>query len=303
MTSARSITLVASLVLAACGTESVEDLPYDADAHREAVESWRQWRHDQLTRPDGWLSLVGLYWLEPGDNWLGSADDNKLVYDSSGVPPRLGVFRVAGDSVMFIAAEGVSPSVDDEPVESVLAHDGGEGSGPVIAWDTLRWNVMVRQGEFAVRLKDASSVVLTSFESIDNFQLAAEWHRSGRYVGYEPAKIIKVPNVLGTVADVESPGAAVFEIDGKTYRLDLWKDSDDSVNFFTAFGDQSNNESTYGAGRFLWIDAPDDQGRVVVDFNRSYNPPCAFTVFATCPLPPQQNRLPLRIEAGERTFK
>ena len=146
---------------------------------------------------------------------------------------------------------------------------------------------------------------MTSFESIDNFGLAAEWHRPGCYVGYGPAKIIKVPNVLGTVADVESPGAAVFGIDGKTYRLDLWKNSDDSVNFFTAFGDESNNDSTYGAGRFLWIDAPDDQDLVVVDFNRSYNPPGAFTAFATCPSPPQQNRLPLplRIEAGEKTLK
>ena len=92
-----------------------------------------EWRHDQLTRPDGWLSLVGLYWLERGDNWFGSADDSRLVYGRAGVPLRLCVFRVEGASVMFIAAEGVLPTVDDEPVESVLAHDGGEGSGPVIA--------------------------------------------------------------------------------------------------------------------------------------------------------------------------
>lgn len=298
---ARSLALVACLSLAACGTES--ELPYDVDAHREAVESWRQWRHEQLTRPDGWLSLVGLYWLKPGDNSLGSADDNALVYARTGIPERLGVFRVNGDSVTFTAVEGVTPTVGEEPVAEVLARDRAADSGPVIAWDTLRWNVMVRGDEFVVRLKDASSPVLTEFEAIDNFQLASEWHRRGRYVAHEPPKIIKVPNVLGTVADVESPGAAVFAVDGTSYRLDLWKDSDDPVNFFTAFGDQSNNDSTYGAGRFLWIDAPDEQGRVVVDFNRSYNPPCAFTAFATCPLPPQQNRLPLHIEAGEKTFK
>ncbi len=303
MTSTRSFVLFAAIATVACGASVSVDLPYDAESHRQAVESWRSWRHDQLVRPDGWLSLVGLYWLEPGDNWLGSGDDNQLIYDRAGVPARLGVFRVAGDSVTFIAADGVSPAVEGEPVLEVLARDRAEDSGPVIAWDTLHWNVMMRQDLFVVRLKDSSSPVLTGFDSIDNFELTAQWHRAGRFEAYEPAKIIKVPNVLGTVADVESPGAAIFEVGGETHRLDLWKDSDDSVNFFTAFGDQSNNDSTYGAGRFLWIDAPDEDGRVVVDFNRAYNPPCAFTAFATCPLPPSQNRLPLRIEAGERTFK
>ncbi len=303
MIAARSITLLAGVSMMACSVGESVDLPYDAEAHRQTVESWRSWRHDQLVRPDGWLSLVGLYWLEPGDNRLGSAADNQLIYDRAGVPPRLGVFHVDGDSVTFVAADGVAPTIDDQPALDVLARDRADESGPVIAWDTLRWNVMLRQDVFVVRLKDSASPVLKEFESIDNFTVAPDWHRAGRFEAYEPAKTIKVPNVLGTVADVESPGAAVFDLGGETYRLDLWRDSDDTVNFFTAFGDQTNNDSTYGAGRFLWIDAPDEQGRVVVDFNRAYNPPCAFTAFATCPMPPQQNRLPLRIEAGERTFK
>ena len=291
-------------VSASCARGTDADLVYEPIAHHEDVESWRGWRHDQLARPDGWLSLVGLYWLKEGDNDFGSAADNALVYDRDDVPQQLGTFRVETSRVTFLAAEGIEVTVGNGKARELIAHGGSkDAQAPVIEWGSLRWQVITRNERLAVRLKDSESPVLTNFDAMENFDLSSRWWRAGHFDAYDPPRTIKVPNVLGTLDDEESPGAAVFEVDGETYRLDLWRDSDDPVNFFTAFGDATNVESTYGAGRFLWIDAPDESGQMVVDFNKAYNPPCAFTPFVTCPLPPQQNRLALRIEAGEKTFK
>jgi len=162
--------------------------------------------------------------------------------------------------------------------------------------------VIEREDHLALRLKDGASELVTGFEGMDNFELSAEWRLDATFEFLDPPGTITIPNVFGSLGDEELLGAVVFEYGGETYRLDMWRDSGDPDNLFTAFGDQTNAESSYGAVRFLWVDAPDEWGRTVVDFNRSYNPPCAFSPFATCPLPPPQNRLPLKIEAGERAF-
>ncbi len=302
-------TLGAAVVLAGCTQPAPERAPelqaYDAAAHRANVEDWRAWRHGELVKPDGWLSLSGLYWLTPGEYTFGSALENDLVYSREGVPPVLGRFSVTETEVEFFPTEGVDvgmPGGEWGLVPPSVYVVGMEGETPVMQWGEMQWYVIEREDHLALRLKDAASELVTGFEGMDNFELAAEWRLDATFEFLDPPGTIKIPNVFGSLGDEELLGAVVFEYGGETYRLDMWRDSGDPDNLFTAFGDETNAASSYGAGRFLWVDAPDEWGRTVVDFNRSYNPPCAFSPFATCPLPPTQNRLPLRIEAGERAF-
>lgn len=302
--------LSVAVVLAGCqpAAEAPPELPpYDAAAHRANVDEWRAWRHSELVKPDGWLSLSGLYWLLPGDYTFGSAPDNDLVYSREGVPAVLGVFRVTETQVEWEGEPGLGVSTEYFPSDAAhvapLVYDrASEAAAPITRWDEMQWYVIEREDHLALRLKDGASELVTGFEGMDNFELAAAWRLDATFEYLDPPGTIKVPNVFGSLGDEELLGAVVFEYDGETYSLDMWRDSGDPDNLFTAFGDETNAESSYGAGRFLWVDAPDERGRTVIDFNRSYNPPCAFSPFATCPLPPPQNRLPLRIEAGERAF-
>jgi len=302
-----------ALLLPACAPSAPDAGAADLEA---SVEAWRERRIAALTRPDGWLSLVALHWLEPGETTFGSDPGSGLALaEAAGatpLPPRLGVFRLEEDgSVVFVAEPGVEVLEGEGPVESVLllpsaaerAVEAATTDAPVLAWGPLLWHVMVRQDRPVVRVKSAESPVLTGFEGIDHFPVAAAWRIEGRFEAYEPPKEILVPNILGGDSPTPARGAAVFEVDGRTWRLDLWEDSDDPANHFTAFGDETNGQSSYGGGRFLWIDAPapgDD--RIVIDFNRAYNPPCVFTPYSTCPLPPRQNRLPFPVEAGEKEW-
>lgn len=303
----RAAWTILTLATVACGAEPgapPAPEPYDAEAHEERVGEWRAWRHEQLGRPDGWLSLAGLYWLEEGLVTLGGDPGADLVVGRPDTPAHLGTFDVRADRVDFAPAADVLVVVGGDPMSpgTVWRADSDEPAAEM-HFGTLTWYVIERGGRLGVRLRDSDNPILADFAGMEYYPLAAAWRFEGRFEPYDPPRTIRIPNVLGTVSEEPSEGAAVFEVDGVEYRMDLWRDSDDPANFFTAFADTTNADTTYGGGRFLWIDAPDEHGRLVVDFNRSYNPPCAFTPYSTCPLPPPQNRLDLRIEAGERVFE
>lgn len=301
----------AAVVVAAIGATACEQAPplspYDPVVHAADVEEWRAWRHGELTKPDGWLSLSGLYWLTPGEHRFGADPEADLVYARAGVPPHLGTFTVTGGQVEFAPEPGLEIGVGETvPAVDVVFDRALLADGPmaptIMRWGDLQWFVIVREDHLALRLKDAASALIVGFDGMPNFDLTSEWRFEATFEVYDPPRTITVPNVFGSLGEEESPGAVVFELNGETFRIDMWHDSDDPENFFTAFGDLTNAHTSYGAGRFLWVDAPDEWGRTVVDFNRSYNPPCALSPFATCPLPPIRNRLLLAIEAGERVF-
>lgn len=306
--------VVSGLLAGGCSSDPAaagipEGPPVTAAEHAADVEEWGAARRGALLERDGWLSLVGLMWLDEGENSFGADPARDLVYTASETPAAVGVFVVDGETVSFEPVPDLEiVTLDGERVIDTVVMRAprveGEDSGPfpVLTWGSLRWQVIRRQDRFAVRLKDALSPVLLNFDHIEMFPIDRSWRVDARFEFYDPPKPILIPNILGTVGESESPGAVVFVVDGKIHRLDTWKDSDNPENFFTAFADLTNRDSTYGGGRFLWIDAPDENGYTVVDFNRSYNPPCVFTPYATCPLPPEQNRLPFAIEAGEKTF-
>lgn len=270
------------------------------EAFLKDVEAFRQQRNDGLKKPESWLSLVGLFWLQEGDNRFGSGAENRVIFPEGSAPEVAGTFVRQGDKVSVVAAAGSGLSSGGQPVTRLdLALDADEKGPTRLELGSLRFFVIKRGDRLGVRVKDTNSPLLKNFHGLDTYPIRADWRFEARFEPYVPVKKVPVPNVLGQVDDISSAGAVVFDFGGKTYRLDGLGEPGEGLSLI--FADDTNGKETYGAGRFLDTDPPKD-GKVVVDFNKAYNPPCAFTAFATCPLPPKQNRLPLRVEAGEKNF-
>lgn len=258
--------------------------------YRASVERWHVERLARLRAPQGWLSLVALHWLSPGSNAvaLGSASARGAPFQ---VEMREGAVRAFGDGLQHegkrLPPEGVFlvADIDGEPTKLDL------GSLRII---------LIRRGErLALRVWDREAEALRHFAGIDRFPVDPRWRIDA---SFEPTvgRTIPVPDVLGEVAHERSPGTVAFSIDGVDCHLDALEGGGNG-ELFLVFGDATNGELTYGAGRFLYTEPP-AAGHVAVDFNLAYNPPCVFTPYATCPLPPAQNRLPVRITAGEKDY-
>jgi uncharacterized protein len=274
--------------------------PASAPVSLEAeTRAWHAERIARLSSEDGWLSLVALHWLEEGETRLGSAADNALVLPAS-APAHVGVLTRKEDTVSLALQPGVSLSVGGKPFTGGALRSDAEGSPDTVALGSVRFFLIRRGDRLGVRVKDAQAPTRKAFHGIPTYPPSAAWRVEGRFEPSTTGKKIAVPNVLGEVEDMDSPGTVVFSVGGQEYRLSPVEEPG-SKQFFFIFGDLTNRDETYGAGRFLYTDLPKD-GKVVMDFNRAYNPPCAFTPFATCPLPPSQNKLKVRVEAGEKRY-
>jgi len=270
-------------------------------AYRGQIEKWRSERIRHLTADDGWLTVIVLSWLEPGDNSIGAAPTNRIVLPAGKAPALLGRIRLAGGKARLEVAPGVEVTHDGGKVQSLDLASDEEGKPTIARHGTLSFYLIKRGDKLGVRVKDSANPARKSFHGIDSYPTRSAWRLDARFEPYPPKKSIAIPNILGTVSQEPSPGAVVFQIGGKEYRLDA-VDEPGEDEMFLIFGDRTNGTETYGAGRFLYAPRPGRDGKTVVDFNKAYNPPCAFTPFATCPLPPPQNRLPIPIPAGEKSY-
>jgi len=270
-------------------------------AYRADVEAWRAQRLARVRAEDGWLSVVGLFWLEEGDNSIGSAPGSRVLLPAPAAPERLGSIQLAGGRATLRAVPGADLTANGEPVSGPLplASDADEET-TMLRRGSLLFYLIRRGDRLGVRVKDSQSEARRTFRGLDSFPIDPAWRIEARFEPYDPPKSISVPNVLGQDSDEKSPGAIVFEHAGRTYRLDPVLERGET-DYFVIFGDRTNGTETYGAGRFLYVKPPVG-GKTVIDFNKAYNPPCVFTEYATCPLPPPQNKLPIRIEAGEREY-
>ena len=250
-------------------------------SYEEEIAAWHQQRIASLKRPHGWLSLIALDWLEEGDNHVAG----------------FGVVTLTKGTISYKSLPELQPGLRGEIFTSgALMTDVDKIEvGP-------RAFVVIRRGErFAVRMLDANAEALKGFTGIERFPLSKEWNIEARWEAYEKPKLIKIQSVIPDyMENYVVPGVAIFVVGGKEYRLEPVGEPGARQLFFI-FADKTNGGDTYGAGRFLYTDPPRG-GRVVLDFNKATNPPCAFSTFATCPLPPASNRLPVRIEAGEKRF-
>ena len=304
------IGLGAGLVLFALSCETSPPPPLSPpEEHRAAIEAWQARRVAELQEPDSWLSVVGLFWLSQGANTIGADSGMSVVFPGKGVPPLLGTLTLRGQgSFDFAYAPGLTPPTATGGAEPALDAaetipfrvDGPEG-GPIFRWGSLSWFVIERYGEYAIRLRDRNSEALAEFQGLESFPISPEWRILGHFDRYDPPREISAPNVLDIPSTSASPGAVVFEVEGREYRLDVTGEPG-GRRFSIVFGDATNQKETYGGGRFLSVEAPSEGDWIVIDFNRAYNPPCVFTPYATCPVPPEQNKLPIRIEAGEKMY-
>lgn len=269
------------------------------DDYRASIRAWRAERVADLKAPGGWLSLIGLHWLEPGSSRVGSAPSNDIVLNAG--PAYVGTVHVKDGDVRFCPAGDSGVRVDGQRVECAVLIDDANGNPTRVTFGSVSLYLIERYGRLALRVKDLHAPARVHFQGLDYFPISKEWRIEGRFVPYEEPHTLKFPTVVGTVGTAPNPGRIVFEVNGEQYDLDVIRHPD-SDDFFVIFGDRTNGKTTYTPGRFLHVAFPDENGHVIVDFNKAYNPPCVFTPYATCPLPPPQNRLDLKVTAGERMY-
>jgi len=269
--------------------------------YRQSIETWREGRIARLTAPDGWLTLVGLYWLSPGTNRFGTASDNDIVFPaSSGAPAHVGRFDLSAGQVTVTVTQG-DVRIEGKPVHHLELASDASGNPSELRLGHLLFYVIKRGDRLGIRLKDSQAAARIHFKGIEHYPVDPKWRVVARFEPYRPPKIIPIATEAGTVAREPSPGALVFEHRGKTYRLDSLTE-EGTKDFFIIFRDGTSGRTTYGGGRSLYAPPPSPDGTTVLDFNKAYNQPCAFTPFATCSIPPPQNVLPFAVTAGEKTY-
>ena len=264
------------------------------------VEEWQRSRAQRLTADDGWLTVSGLFWLKQGKNSFGSDPTCDVVLPAHSAPPQAGVFVHDGPHVRVEVREGVPVMLGPQRVVRMsLLSDVGGTQPTVLSLGALTMQIISRGGRQGVRVKDMKSPARAAFKGLQYFPIDPRYRVVAKFTPHPKPVTLNIPTVLGTVESMPSPGTVSFELPGSgPLRLDPVIEPGEMELFFI-FRDATAGKTTYGAGRFLYA-APPVDGQVVLDFNKAYSPPCAFTSFATCPLPPPNNRLSVGIEAGEK---
>jgi hypothetical protein len=269
-------------------------------AHEE--QAWRDKRRSDLLKPEGWTSLIGLHWLDPGSHYIGSAAGNGIQLSMG--PPHLGMVSIDGQEVRFVPDGSAQLTLDGKPLAAAtpLRTDADPAGPSVIGFDGDKGHATVieRNHRYALRVKHADAPTRTQFAGIDYWPADPAWRIQARFVPHEKGRTIEVANIIGGLDAMANPGIVEFQQGGKTHRIEALDEGEGVL--FLVFADRTNGHGSYGAGRFLDAPMPDANGHVTLDFNQSRNPPCAFTAFATCPLPPPENRLDLAITAGEKAY-
>ena len=287
------ITLMLTLV-AACGRAEPEA---DSAAYDQEVLDWRAGRLERLLAPTGYLNQIGLYWLEPGDYVLGSDPDSDIVVPASAAA-RIAQINVDDENVRLVVEEGVEVLVDGEPVTDMLLQPDTTGKAVMVSHGSLAWMLIERGGKLAIRVRDYEHPFVDEFGPLPYYDIDPALRVTAELEPYAEPRTITVDTVIeGFQQYPVAPGVASFELNGQQFDLEPTLSGD---KLFFVFGDETNRDETYGAGRFVYADLPGEDGILILDFNKSYSPPCAFNDFSTCPIASPRNRLPIRIEAGEK---
>lgn len=300
------VIVIMSAVAAGCAKEAPLPLPAD---YREQVEAFRAKRAQEIIAPTGWAALVGLHFLTPGTHVVGGAPGSDVRLTGPSAPSTLGTLTVTAGTpaaagtpgkpatARLVVAKGVQVRRGSEVLTDVELRPGAKPE------EYLKVGAMtmtlIRRGErLALRVWDTQASSLTSLSKLDWMPIDETWRVQGRFEPHPAGRTMKILNVLDELVDMRNPGVAVFSMNGREYRLEALLESDDAKELFFLFRDGTSGKATYGAGRYLYTPLPED-GRVILDFNQAKNPPCTFTNFATCPLPPKGNTLTVDVNAGE----
>jgi uncharacterized protein (DUF1684 family) len=267
--------------------------------HAKQVETWRAQRVERLKAPNGWLSLIGLHWLKDGKSTIGSAKGNDVVLAAG--PAHLGAITLKNGKATIEVDPKSAATIDGKEAKSAELLDDSHEKPTTVAFGTASFYLIDRNGKKALRVKDSEAKTRKQFHGIDYFAIDPAWRVEAKFEEFKPAHTLDIPTVLGTVDKMTVPGKVTFTRDGKSYSLLPVLEAPDAKELWFIFADRTSGKETYGAARFLYADLPKD-GKLVIDFNKAYNPPCAFTPYATCPLAPPENRLDLRVTAGEKKY-
>lgn len=268
------------------------------DTYEKKIQAWRADREEKLKAEDGWLTVSGLFWLREGSNEIGSSPANDIILPVGKAPDRIGSFELSGGAVTLRVAEGVTVTADGKPVRELALKANSSKPADVARIGDLSFLLLKRGERFAIRLKDKNSAGRREFTGLRWYPAKEAYQVTAQFIPYEQEKDVPIVNILGDVDNYKSPGLLKFKLQGQEFTLEPVLSGE---RLFIIFRDLTSNKTTYASARFLYADKP-VEGRVVLDFNQAINPPCAFTAYATCPLPPRQNRLNTAIEAGELIY-
>ena len=268
--------------------------------YQQSIREWQRERLAKLKADNGWLTVAGLFWLHEGDNPAGN-DPQAIVQLPDG-DKSIGSFRFTDGKVSFVPTNGIGGlALNGSPITAAVAAMQSDENGAkpdVLTYRDLSFFVIKRGERHAIRMRDKNSSMRREFTSLHYFPVREDLRFDAKFVSYPEPKMVSVPNILNEVEPQKSIGYAVFTYQGQEYKLEPVIEDD---QLFYIFKYKTAGKETYPSGRFVYSEFPKD-GHVVLDFNKAYNPPCAFTPFATCPLPPKQNRLDVRLEAGELKY-
>jgi len=274
---------------------SSHDRGISAEEYAALIAEWDSVRLQRLKSPAGWVNLAGLFWLQEGESRIGSSGTNDIVFPRG--PEEIGVMILKGQDVSFTPAGEVNISADGSGIAGTTGIFGKDKKAELLTVDSLGFFIIKRGERIGIRLRDYIHPRLEALQYIDRYPPVQDWILEARFIESEEELIIRVPDVLGEISEETAPGILEFEYDGETRRL---YPTGSKENLFVIFADDTNALDTYGGGRFLSAGGVDRHGYVYLDFNKAYNPPCAFSPYATCPLPPRENFLPFGIMAGEK---
>ena len=305
ISSHHALIVAASLALSACArTPNAPAKPaVDSATYAADTKEWRVKRFDAIAGPDGWSTLAGLFWLDSARYTIGSSETSTITLPSDNTPASLGTLTIDGRTVHFASARGATVMHDSTSVDTItMATDKG-GKGTVLRAGSVTYRVIERGGRLALRVKDSAYVLRREFKGLEYYPLDTAFRVLAHLVPHTTPRTLRIMNVLGQTEEYRSPGMLEFTIHGVPYHITASFEGKDTTQYFVIFRDATSKDSTYPAGRFMYVALADSAGNTLIDFNRSYNPPCAFTAFATCPLPPRENVLSVPLTAGELRYK
>jgi uncharacterized protein (DUF1684 family) len=290
---------IALALLLACPVIAQKNINY-----KQSIENWHASRIEDLKKPNGWLNLEGLFWLHKGVNSFGSQKDKDCFYDNPNFPAYLGDFILEGETVKWVnkikegaAINTIVTPMGDTSIAFSFASEKEQPSS--FNYAKFKWVVIKREDKIGIRFRNLEAPTLLNFKGIERFPVDEKWHIKATLE--TPAEnFVMITNIIGQTAAQKKAGVLHFKINNQPFTLDVIDEG--GPKYFITFADLTAGKTTYGAGRFIEIDKPDANGNTFIDFNLAYNPPCAFTAFATCPLPPPQNRLAIEIPAGEKKY-
>jgi uncharacterized protein (DUF1684 family) len=272
-------------------------------AYKEEIKKWQTNRTAQIGREDGWLTLAGLFWLQDGKNLIGTDPSSTVIFPAGSTPAKAGTITLQNGTLTIATERGTKFRYQDSLISrmQLTSDESGQARPTVLTTGSVNFYVIKRGDRFGIRMKDKNNPALKNFKGLDFFPANLALRIDAVYKPYPEPKIIEVALIIGTVEKDTCHGALIFKIDKQTYTLDVTSDPE-TKELYLMFTDETTGKETYGNGRQLSTSPPDEKGKVTLDFNKAINWPCAYTPYATCPIPPKQNHLPVRIEAGEKKY-